>query len=125
MSAMTRSSVLIIGFDPYRVPVPDPDSVAAALDRGDARFAEFDLDPESCLIGLDDRIETDVIKALTRRAWDCVVIGGGIRKPAEALELFELVVNLVRRHAPQAVIAFNTSPEDSADAAARSLAAAT
>jgi hypothetical protein len=50
------------------------------------------------------------------------VIGGGIRKPPQALELFELMVNLVRRHAPHAAIAFNTSPEDSADAAARALA---
>lgn len=72
---------------------------------------------------MDDRIEDEVTAALAARPWDCVVVGGGIRTPPEALELFELVVNLVRRHAPQAAIAFNTSPEDSADAAARSLAA--
>lgn len=120
---MTGSTVLVIGFDPYRAPVPDPDAVAAALDRGRARFAEFGLSAETCLVGVDDRIEDDVTAALAARPWDCVVVGGGIRTPPEALELFERVVNLVRRHAPQAAIAFNTSPEDSADAAARSLAA--
>lgn len=120
---MTLPIVLVIGFDPYRVPVPDPDAVATALNRGHARFAEFGLVAETCLIGMDERIESDVIAALSACAWDCVVIGGGIRKPPPALELFELVVNLVRRHAPQAAIAFNTSGEDSADAAARSLAA--
>jgi hypothetical protein len=35
------------------------------------------------------------------------------------LELFEKVVNLVRRHAPEAAIAFNNSPDDTADAALR------
>ena len=119
---MTRPSVLVIGFDPYRVPLPDPAAVAAALDRGQARFAEFDLDTGTCLVGLDDDIAAAVTTALAARPWDCVVVGGGIRKPPEALELFELVVNLVRKHAPQAAIAFNSSPEDSADAAARSLA---
>jgi hypothetical protein len=35
------------------------------------------------------------------------------------LEFFEKVVNLARQHAPSAAIAFNSSPEDSADAALR------
>ncbi|WP_405058732.1 hypothetical protein OG474_39210 [Kribbella sp. NBC_01505] len=120
---MTQPTVLVIGFDPYQVPVSDQDAVAAALDRGQARFAEFDLEAENCLLGLNDQIESDATAALKTRPWDCVVIGGGIRKPPEALELFELMVNLVRKYAPQAAIAFNTSPEDSANAAARALAA--
>ncbi|MGI5127189.1 hypothetical protein ACQEVB_10295 [Pseudonocardia sp. CA-107938] len=120
---MTRPNVLVLGFDPYRVPISDADAVAAALDRGQARFAELDLATETCLLGLDDDVPAVVTSALTAQPWDCVVVGGGLRKPAEALELFELVVNLVHRHAPQAAIAFNTSPEDSADAAVRVLAA--
>lgn len=118
---MTAPAVLVIGFDPYRVPVPDPDGVAAALERGRARFGEFGMAERSCLIGPDDRIESDIVAALGERPWDCVVVGGGIRKPPEALELFERVVNLVRRHAPQAALAFNSGPGDSADAAARVL----
>jgi hypothetical protein len=35
------------------------------------------------------------------------------------LEFFETVINLVRRHAPNAAIAFNTNPENSLDAALR------
>ena len=124
MTTPTRRTVLVLGFDPYRVPMPDPDAVAAALDRGQARFAEFDLVTDTCLIGLDDDVAAVVSAALTARPWDCIVIGGGLRKSPEALELFELVVNLVHRHAPQATIAFNSSPEDSADAAVRSFAAA-
>ena len=52
---------------------------------------------------------------------DCVVIGGGLRIPPKSLALFETVVNTVHRAAPQAAIAFNTRPEDTAAAAARQL----
>jgi hypothetical protein len=120
---MAEPTVLVIGFDPNRLPVPDKDTIAAALERGQDRFADLGLSGETCLIGMDDQIEAEVTAALRARPWNCVVIGGGIRKPPQALELFELMVNLVRRHAPHAAIAFNTSPEDSADAAARALAA--
>jgi hypothetical protein len=41
------------------------------------------------------------------------------REQEELLELVERVVDLVRRHAPQAAIAFNSGPDDSADAARR------
>jgi hypothetical protein len=57
--------------------------------------------------------------ALTRADYARVVIGGGIRKHEPLLGLFEKVVNLVRQDAPGAAIAFNTTPEDTADAALR------
>jgi hypothetical protein len=56
---------------------------------------------------------------LTARAWDVVVVGGGIRKPEQLLPFFEQVVNLIRRHAPDAAIAFNSSGGDSVEAALR------
>jgi hypothetical protein len=114
--------VLVIGFDPYRVPGPwDPAPVADAVAAGMARFAEAGIGAETCLFGLDgsDDIEAVVTDALDSRPWEVVVIGGGIRKPEELLDLFERVVNLVRRHAPDAAIAFNSSPSDTFEAAAR------
>ena len=51
--------------------------------------------------------------------YDCVVIGGGVRLPPRNLALFEIVINAIRKAAPGAAIAFNTRPDDSADAAAR------
>ncbi len=41
--------------------------------------------------------------------------------PPKSLALFEAVVNIVHKEAPNAVIAFNTRPEDTAEAAARQL----
>ncbi len=85
------------------------------------RFADHGVGAESCLFGLDgsDDVEAVVSAALRARPWECVVVGGGVRKPDDQLELFERVVNLVRRHAPDAAIAFNSTPTDTFDAAAR------
>jgi len=62
-------------------------------------------------------------KAPKGAVYDCVVIGGGLRLPPKSLALFEMVVNAIRKAAPGAAIAFNTRPEDTADAAARQLGA--
>ena len=65
----------------------------------------------------------DVERRLKAQAYDCVVIGAGIRLPPRSLSMFEAVINAVHRAAPDTPIAFNTRPEDSADAAARWLRA--
>jgi hypothetical protein len=111
--------VLVIGLDPYRVPGPwDPRPVAEGIENGRTRFVERGVGAKFCLFGLDgsDDIETVVTAALCAQPWECVVIGGGVRNQ---LELFERVVNLVRRHAPDAAIAFNATPTDTYEAAAR------
>lgn len=122
---MTR--VLVIGLDPYRVPGPwDPKPVADAIEVGMAGLAVQGIDAESCLVGLDgsEDVEERVTAALAAEPWDCVVVGGGIRTADGLLELFESVVNLVRRHAPQAEIAFNSTPQDIADSVLRRLRSA-
>ena len=63
-------------------------------------------------------------RRLSVTTYDCVVIGAGVRLPPKSLFLFEAIVNAVRKAAPNTSIAFNTVPEDSADAAARWLSAA-
>lgn len=114
--------VLVIGLDPYRVPGPwDPQPPAEAIEVGMARFAEHGVGAQSCLFGLDgsDDPENVVTSALVAQDWQCVVVGGGVRTAEDGLELFELVVNLVRRYAPQAAIAFNATPSDTYEAASR------
>jgi sugar/nucleoside kinase (ribokinase family) len=62
-------------------------------------------------------------KQLASAIDDWVVIGGGLRLPPKGLLLFETVINAVHKAAPNVVIAFNTRPEDTAEAAARWLEA--
>ena len=87
----------------------DGAAVRAALDQELARFGDYAIDASMLLIALDESAEPTMASALSGREWDVVVIGGGIRKPEPLLPLFEQAVNLVRRHAPRAAIAFNTS----------------
>jgi hypothetical protein len=86
-----------------------------------ARFDTTGVEAESCLFGLDgsDEIEAVVTEALDSQRWDVVVVGGGVRTSEDQLGLFEGIINLVHRHAPDAAIAFNSTPEDTFDAAAR------
>jgi hypothetical protein len=114
--------VLVIGLDPRRVPGPwDPEPMVQAIAAGMTRFADAGVGAVSCLFGLDgsDDIEAVVTRALTDRPWEVVVVGGGVRRDEELLELFERIINLVRRHAPGAAIAFNSTPDGTYDAAAR------
>ena len=123
-NTVSNVHVLVIGLDPYRVPGPwNPKPVADAIEIGMTALADRGFNAEACLLGLDgsDDVEARVTVALQARPWDCVVVGGGIREPEEQLELFESIINLICRHAPQAAIAFNHTPHDLADAAARGL----
>jgi hypothetical protein len=117
VSPMTR--VLVIGLDPAELEGWDPGPVQAAIARGRTRFDDHDIAADYCLVSPEGRPEQAVAEALTGHTYACVVIGGGIRTHEPLLELFERVVNLVRRHAPAAAIAFNSSPEDCVDAALR------
>lgn len=122
--SVANRPVLVVGLDPFRVPGPwDPAPVAEAIEAGMVDLADRGYDAQSCLVAIDgsEDPEARIRRALVARAWSCVVIGGGIRKDEDLLGLFESVVNLARRLAPGAAIAFNTTPHDLADAVARGI----
>lgn len=122
MDTTASPRVLVIGLDPYRVPGPwDPEPVARAIESGLAKFAEHGVGVETCLIGPDgsDDVAAVVGSALGAHPWECVTVGGGLRHSDGQVELLELVINLIRRHAPAAAIAFNSAPDTTYEAAAR------
>ena len=116
---MALGRVLVIGLDPTKFDEWDPEPVQAAIARGQASFDQHGIEADTCLVAVDDNTEAVIVEALSRKVYACVVVGGGIRRYEPLLELFEKVVNLVRQHAPDAAIAFNSTPEDTADAALR------
>ena len=119
--------VILIGFDPATVDFSDPalppgmtaEKVHAGVKVALADFAGRGWHPEVCYINPDDTAVPTVERCLASGVYDCVVIGAGVRLPPSKLVVFEAVVNAIHRAAPQAAIAFNTRPEDSAAAAAR------
>ncbi|WP_306338267.1 hypothetical protein [Streptomyces sp. KL118A] len=97
------------------------EGLRAALDKELARFEEHGIDAAMALVAFGESAEPTLVSSLSERAWDVVVVGAGIRRTEQLLPLFELIVNLIHRHAPQAAIAFNTSGTDSVEAAQRRL----
>ncbi len=126
---MTR--VLLLGYDPETVDFSDPglppgmtaEKVHAGVAVAMRQFADRGWEADLGLIRPDATAGPAVEHLLAAKNYDCVVIGGGVRLPFRGLALFEVVVNAVRKAAPGAPIAFNTRPDDSADAAARWLTA--
>jgi hypothetical protein len=113
------NDVLLIGFDPHAVPGVDAALVEEAIAVGEVRLKANGFEADYCLVTPDDTADAQMIDALQRKPYDCVVVGGGVRKPESFLEFFERTINLIRVHAPGAAIAFNTTGEDSVDAVLR------
>jgi hypothetical protein len=125
---MTR--VLLVGYDPETVDFSDPalppgmtvEKVHAGIAVAMKQFAERGWEADLGFIRPDETAVPTLERQLAQKSYDCVIIGAGVRLPPRGLALFEAVVNAVHKASPGAAIAFNTVPQDSADAAARSLA---
>jgi formylmethanofuran dehydrogenase subunit B len=119
--------VLAIGIEPggadHRAfPQFTPELVRNYIDAQLLRLTDLGYDVTSCLIDLDETPGVAVTSTLREASFDCVVIGAGLREPKERLQLFESVINLVHRLAPNAAICFNTNPADTAEAVQRWIA---
>jgi hypothetical protein len=119
--------VLFVGQRPETVDFSDPaippgfsaEKIHAGIAIGMSKMAERGWQADLCLIPPDKTAGLVLEQQLATTTYDCVVIGGGIRLPPKNLLLLETVVNTVHKEAPNASIAFNTRPEDTAEAASR------
>ena len=126
---MTR--VLLLGLDPETVDFSDPalptgmtiEKVRAGIAVALRQFTDRGWESDVCYIRPDETAGPTVEHQLRSTNYDCVVVGAGVRLPPRNVALFEVVINAIRKAAPGAAIAFNTRPDDSADAAARWVAA--
>jgi hypothetical protein len=122
---MTR--VLLVGQEPGTVDYADPalppgmdaKKIQAGIELCLKQMTDRGWQADVCLIRPDATAGPAVERQLAAASYDCVVIGAGLRLPSKNLLLFETVVNTVHKAAPNTTIAFNTVPQDSADAAAR------
>jgi hypothetical protein len=126
---MTR--ILLLGYDPEAVDYSDPalppgmtvEKVRAGLAIAMKQFADRGWEADVGYIRPDATAVPAVERQLGSTSYDCVAIGAGLRLPPRSLPLFEAVINAVHKAAPEAATAFNSMRGDSADAAARGLAA--
>ncbi|WP_027580254.1 hypothetical protein [Bradyrhizobium sp. Ai1a-2] len=118
------TTVLAIGIDPAfadfsAFPQLTPELIRNYIDAQIDQLRNHGYEAEACLVDLGDTAEQVVASALQSKRFDCVVIGAGLREPAAQLLLFEKILNLVHRLAPEASICFNTTPADTMDAVRR------
>lgn len=119
--------VLLVGYEPDRVDFSDPalppgmnaEKIRAGIALALKQMTDRGWEGEVCLIRPDETAGPVLERHLASGNYACVVIGAGVRLPPRSLRLFEGLVNAVHRAAPGAAIAFNTRPDDSAEAAAR------
>ena len=126
---MTR--ILLVGYDPQTEDFSNPgyppglsaEKIEAGINVGVEQMRGRGWDVDVHLIRFQDTPEAAGAKVehqLASAAYDCVVMGGGIRVPMNYLML-EAIINAVHRGALAAAIALNAGPEDSANAAERQL----
>ncbi len=126
---MTR--ILFVGQVPETVDFSDPalppgfnaEKIHAGIAVGVAKMVERGWHADPFMVPPDETAGPLIEEQLKSSTYDCVVIGAGVRLPPKSLWLFETVVNAARTAAPGVPIAFNTRPEDTAEAAARGLQA--
>ena len=119
--------VLVIGYAPDAVDFTDPaippGLTEAVVAEGIKRDVQLMLDrgweAEHLPIRADGNFRHDISDRLAGKAYDCIVIGAGVRMTTKHVPEFEQVVDAVRNGAPQTPIAFNSSPDSSGEAAAR------
>ena len=121
--------VLLVGLDPRVIDFSDPvfaggpaldaAKVQAGLDAAEAALRALGYEARWRLTDLGETAEAIVRSDLTSTAYDCVLIGGGIRLIPAHFALFEKLINVIHEHAPQARIAFNANPADTVDAVRR------
>ena len=119
--------VLLPGYAPENLDFSDPafppgttvEKVHGGVAVAMRQFAERGWEADVCLIQPDETAGPAAERQLASKSYNCVVVGGGVRLATGGLALFEVVINAIRKAAPGAAIAFNTRPDDSADAAAR------
>lgn len=123
---MTKT-VLLSGLDPDILDYSSPEyahfpgisaaKLHAIFASDIAAFKEIGMQAEMGLVDFGETAEAVMTSLLKAKAYDYVLIGAGVR--TTKFELFEKLINVVHRHAPQAVICFNTGPTDSVAAVQR------
>jgi hypothetical protein len=123
-----KKSVLIVGLDPILIDFSSPDfapqslsadRVMSALLADSEQLRGLGYEADLCLTDFGETAEQMVEDKLRTKAYDCVMIGAGIRVIPSSFLLFEKLVNVLHANAPQAKLCFNTNPSDTAEAVMR------
>jgi hypothetical protein len=122
-----EKSVLVIGLDPSLIdfsqpgyaPGMDAIRVLAGLRTSEDELTRLGYQVQMCLTDFGETAEAVVQSRLEQKQFACILIGAGVRANPKNFLLFEKLINVVHKHAPNAAICFNTIPSDTAAAVQR------
>jgi len=119
-----KKKVVLVGWNPEVVdyskwPGLTPEKLRAALEGDRDNLNTLGYEAELLYINDAETAYDTVSDALSKTAYDCVLIGAGVRTIDEHFFVFETLVNAVHQSAPTARICFNTNPGDTAEAVQR------
>ncbi|SHF09536.1 hypothetical protein SAMN05443144_105164 [Fodinibius roseus] len=120
-------NVLIIGMDPHTIDFTNPEIpeglTAEKIERGTQTTLEklhsLGYEAELFLIETGATDLNNLEEHLSKKNFDGIVIGNGIRSIATNFILFEQIVNTVHANAPTSKIIFNTLPTNTDEAVKR------
>lgn len=119
-------NVLLVGWDPAVVDftkLPQFDlneqKLREMLTAQQGELTSLGYQSKWCYLKQNDDDERILTEALKFTAYDCVMLGAGVRLPPDYMLTFEKLINVIHRKAPQAAICFNTNPADTAAAVMR------
>ena len=117
-------TALLIGWHPDVVnyekwPDLTPEKLARGLEAERANLTDLGIEAGWLLVKDAESGAKDLANRLSGNSYDVVLIGAGVRKDDDHFLVFERLVNIIHEHAPQARIAFNTNPSDTAAAIQR------
>ncbi|MDJ0788712.1 MAG: hypothetical protein QNK05_18030 [Myxococcota bacterium] len=121
---MSGKRVLLIGLASSAVDFDKWPELSVEILEDAFRKVQKDLESAGfeaawCLVQADDTAAPELEAALRAEPPDVAMIGAGVRADEDQLLLFEQLVNVIHREAPDAAIAFNRNPLDSVDAVRR------
>ena len=122
-----KARVLLVGLDPDIVDYsksPMPGLTAAkvrtAVGGDKAKLEAMGYSVKSLYVDDGKTAEAALTAELSSRAYDCIMVGAGLRIVPPYFLLFEKLINVIHRRAPASTkICFNTNPSDTADAVRR------
>ena len=122
-----KKSVLVVGLDPNLIDFSKPGyppgmsaaKVFAGVNACEAELTGLGYEVQTCMTDFGETAEAVVQGDLTKKRFDCVMIGTGVRTNPDNFMLFEKLINVVHEHAPQARMCFNQLPADIAAAVKR------
>lgn len=122
-----EKSVLVIGLDPTLIdfsqpgyaPGMDAMKVFAGLKSSEEELVSLGYSVQTCLTDFGETAEAVLRGRLQQKAFDCILIGAGVRANPNNFLLFEKLINVVHQYAPHAKRCFNTMPGDTAAAVKR------